>query len=159
MSEYASQLLRRIEAIDSAAADNRRTGDAYQQMAGRLKTVTGRAMSSDRAVTVVAGPGGEIREISFAEQTRGIEPSELGGVVTRTIAAAQADAARRQAEVVRDGLGDSELLDKVLDSDRRLFGDQPPAAAAPVPREETAQPVYEDDFFREFNVFDDEPGR
>ncbi|HVV13773.1 YbaB/EbfC family nucleoid-associated protein [Amycolatopsis sp.] len=157
MSEYASRLLRRIEAIDSAAADNRRSSEAYRKLSGDLKKVVGRAMSPDRAVTVVAGPGGEIKEITFADQTRAIDPSALGGVVAQTVAAAQADAARRQAEVVRDGLGDTGLLDQVLDSDRRLFGDQRPVAHPSAARQ--AQPVYEDDFFHDFNVFDDGPGR
>lgn len=154
MSEYASNLARRIEAIDTAAADNRRSSEMYQQLTAELKGVRGRAVSPDGAVTVVAGPGGEVLEVAFADQTRRIDPSDLGGLVTRTIAAARAAAGRSQAEVVRAGLGGSELLDRVLEADRRVFGDQPPAEAgsATVRR---PQPGYEDDFFAELNVLDD----
>lgn len=157
MSEYASQLLRRIEAIDTAAADNRRRTEAYQQMAGELKEVTGRASSSDGVVTVVAGPGGEVREITFAEQTRTIAPAALAAAVMHTIAAAQVAATRQQAEVVRRGLGDTDLLDRVIESDQRLFGDQRPADPGPAPQPASAprrpQPAHEDDFFQDFNVF------
>ncbi|TNC22476.1 YbaB/EbfC family nucleoid-associated protein [Amycolatopsis alkalitolerans] len=154
MSEYASRLLRRIDAIDTAAADTRRRTEAYQHMAGELKGVTGRASSADGAVTVVAGPGGEVKDITFTEQTRTVAPAALATAVLHTIAAARANATRRQAEVVRRGLGDTDLLDRVLDSDQRLFGDQRPVDPGPAAPPRRPQPVHEDDFFHDFNVFD-----
>ena len=50
-----------------------------------------------------------------------------------TVAAARMAAARAQAEVVRRGLGDTELLDQVLASDERLFGDRRPTDPGPPP--------------------------
>ncbi|WAL64243.1 YbaB/EbfC family nucleoid-associated protein [Amycolatopsis cynarae] len=164
MSGYAEQLLRRIEAIDTAAADNRRRAETYRQMASELKDVTAQAGSPDGAVTVVAGPGGEVKEVRFGDQIRGIAPQALAASVMQTIAAARAAAARRQAEVVRRGLGDTELLDRVLDTDERLFGDQRPADPDPGPVPRTGpspvgttprtrpEPVYEDGYFDDFNV-------
>lgn len=158
MSHYADQLLRRIETIDTAAAGNRRRAEAYEQMAGELKDVTGEASSPDGAVTVVAGPGGEVRSITFADRIRDVAPPALAASVMHTIAAARAAAARRQAEVVRSGLGDTELLDKVLDSDEQLFGAQRPADPGPHPQAQAASDrprrasVHEDDYFDDFNV-------
>jgi len=133
MSHYADQLLRRIEAIDTAAADNRRRTEAYQQMAAELKEITGTASSPDGVVTVVAGPGGEVKSVSFSDRVRELPPAALAASVTHTIAAARAAAAKQQAEVVRQGLGDSDLLDKVLDSDEQLFGAQRPGNPGPPP--------------------------
>ncbi|NKQ56468.1 YbaB/EbfC family nucleoid-associated protein [Amycolatopsis sp. K13G38] len=133
MSHYADQLLRRIEAIDTAAADNRRRTEAYQQMSDELKEVTGTASSPDGVVTVVAGPGGEVKSVSFGERVRDLAPAALAASVTHTIAAARAEAAKQQAEVVRHGLGDSDLLDKVLDSDEQIFGAQRPGDPGPPP--------------------------
>ncbi|GDY30630.1 YbaB/EbfC family nucleoid-associated protein [Gandjariella thermophila] len=151
MSETARQLLRRIEAIDTAAANNRQRAETYQRMADELKGVEGRASSPDGVVTVVAGPGGEITSITFSEQVRAIAPAALSATVLHTIAAARAAAARQQAEVVRRGLGDTELLDRVLDADERLFGDRRPRDPAPPMAIRRPEPV-EDTYFEDFNV-------
>ncbi|HVW42248.1 MAG TPA: YbaB/EbfC family nucleoid-associated protein [Amycolatopsis sp.] len=167
MSQYADQLLRRIEAIDTAAADNRRRAEAYEHMAGELKDVTAEASSPDGVVTVVAGPGGEVRSITFADRVRDLAPQALAASVMQTIAAARGAAARQQAEVVRRGLGDTQLLDKVLESDERLFGDQRPAevpAPAPAAASRTRTPARrapagEDEYFDDFNVLGGGSGR
>ncbi|MFJ8815286.1 MULTISPECIES: YbaB/EbfC family nucleoid-associated protein [Amycolatopsis] len=133
MSEFAQQLLRRIEAIDTAAADNRRRAQAYEQMAGELKDVTAEAVSPDGAVRVVAGAGGEVKAVTFGERVRDLPPAALSAAVMHTLAVARAAAARQQAEVVRRGLGDTELLDRVLDADENTFGDQRPKHPGPAP--------------------------
>jgi len=133
MSETARQLLSRIEAIDKAAADNRMRAESYQRMADELKDAEGRATSPDGLVTVVAGPGGSVTSVTFADQIRATTPEALSASVMQAIAQARASAAQQQAEVVRRGLGDTELLDRVLDSDERLFGDTQPTAAVAAP--------------------------
>lgn len=165
MSEYAKQLLSRIEAIDNANADNQRRAEAYRQMESELKTVEGTATAPDGVVTVVASAGGEITGLTFGDRARTIEPSALSATVMHTIAAARADAVRRQAEVVRRGLGETSLLDKVLDTDRKLFGDRPPPEPGPAPalgeqvRPGTASAGGrrrrrdDDEFFGEFEVY------
>ncbi|RSM82674.1 hypothetical protein DL991_04785 [Amycolatopsis sp. WAC 01375] len=148
MSEYARRLLSRIEAIDNANADNRRRAEAYQRMEGELQTVEGTATSPDGLVTVVASAAGEVTGLTFGDRARTIEPLALSATVMHTIAAARADAARRQAEVVRRGLGDTSLLDKVLDEDRKLFGDQRPPEPGKPPRRRD-----DDEFFGEFQLY------
>ncbi|GLY67036.1 YbaB/EbfC family nucleoid-associated protein [Amycolatopsis taiwanensis] len=160
MSEYAEHLLQRIEALDTAAADNRLRAETFQEMAGELKDVEGRATSPDGLVTVVAMPGGEVRTVTFDDRIGSLAPSSLSALVVHTIAQAQAEAARTQAEVVRRGLGDTELLDRVLDADERIFGDQRPRDPGPAPVAVRRQePARDDEFFEEFDVLDDRTGR
>ncbi|MFI7117016.1 YbaB/EbfC family nucleoid-associated protein [Amycolatopsis sp. NPDC049868] len=165
MSEYARRLLGRIEAIDTANAGNQRRAEAYQRMEGELKTVEGTATSPDGVVTVVASAGGEVTGLTFGDRARAIEPSDLSATVMHTIASARADAVRQQAEVVRRGLGDTRLLDSVLDADRKLFGDRPPPEPGPAPAQR--EPVHpggtpaggrrrkrdDDEFFGEFQLY------
>ncbi|WP_238412945.1 YbaB/EbfC family nucleoid-associated protein [Saccharothrix deserti] len=132
MSESADILLRRIEAIDTAAADNRLRAESYQRMAEGLKDVVGAATSADGVVTVVAGSDGAVKSITFGAAVRTTDPAVLSSTTLRTIALARADAARKQAEVVRSALGDTKLLDQVLAEDRRVFGDEPPQEPATV---------------------------
>ncbi|MBK1786807.1 YbaB/EbfC family nucleoid-associated protein [Prauserella cavernicola] len=154
MTEFAAQLLRRIEALDSAAADNRRRAEAYRRMEQDLKSADATATSPDGVVTVVAGPGGAITSVTFADGVREVSPQALSATVRQTIAAAVAEAARRQAEIVRQGLGSSELLDRVLESDERLFGDQRSRPiAAPVPAARRGGGTDDEDFFTDFDVF------
>ncbi|MFJ6676371.1 YbaB/EbfC family nucleoid-associated protein [Actinosynnema sp. NPDC091369] len=126
MTESADILLRRIEAIDTAAADNRLRAESFRRMAEGLRDVVGTASSGDGLVTVVAGSDGAVKSIAFGPAVRTTDPAALSSVTLRVIALARADAARRQAEVVRSALGDTTLLDRVLAEDRRVFGDEPP---------------------------------
>ena len=161
MSETtAQQLLARIEAIDTAAADNRMRAQSYQRMADELQNAEGRATSPDGIVTVVAGPGGSVASITFTDQIRTASPEALAASVMHAIAQARASAAQQQAEVVRRGLGDTELLDRVLDSDARLFGDTRPRDPGPAPvavagRRQDRRERYEESF-EDSGVFSEE---
>lgn len=153
MSEVANNLLRRIEAIDTTAADNSRRAEAYQRMTEELGDVQGSATSPDGAVTVVSAPDGTVKSVEFSERVRQIAPAELGATVLHTIAMARVTATREQAEVVRRGLGDTELLDQVLDADRRVFGDQRPVDPGPPPQPTRRRQVENDDaVFEDFQV-------
>ncbi|HET6504949.1 MAG TPA: YbaB/EbfC family nucleoid-associated protein [Amycolatopsis sp.] len=153
MSEYADRLLRRIEAIDQAAAENGRRTETYQRMTGELAAVEGHATSPDGVVSVISGPGGDVRSITFGPALRGTAPEALSAIVLHTLAKAKAEAAKQQAEVVRRGLGDTELLDRVVTAEERLFGDRPPADPGPAPVVARRQQRARDDgFFEEFNV-------
>jgi hypothetical protein len=161
MSAWAEGLARRIESIDTAAADNRQRAESYRQLTEELKDVAGTATSPDGTVTVVAGPGGALKSITFSDATHRVAPSTLSATVMHTIARAQAEAARMQADAVRRGLGSTELLDRVLAEDSRLFGDVPPVAAAPpvrpAPTGRGAGGAHarrdHDDFDEDFDIF------
>lgn len=143
MTDIAQQLLARIEAIDTAAADNRFRSEAYERMADELKDAVGRATSPDGVVTVATGPGGSVTSVTFTEQFRTVSAEALSADVLHAIAEAKVAAARMQAEAVRHGLGDTELLDRVLDNDEQLFGDPRPSATAPLPPAPARQPQFE----------------
>ncbi|WP_037358262.1 YbaB/EbfC family nucleoid-associated protein [Amycolatopsis orientalis] len=167
MNETARQLLARIEAIDSAATDNRLRAEAYQRMNDELKETQGRATSPDGAVTVVAGPGGGITSIAFSESSSETAREVLAADVLRAISEAQANVARAQADVVRRGLGDTELLDRVLDSDEALFGASRPSSVSAVPAPAAVPsgrpmpafagrgPRVADEEFEQVDIFDD----
>ncbi|ACU97118.1 YbaB/EbfC family nucleoid-associated protein [Saccharomonospora viridis] len=167
MSETAKRLLRRVEAIDAAAAENRARAEQYRQMTEKLAAVTGTATSPDGVVTVVAGPDGSVKEVTFSEQVRKADPAALSASVVHTIAQARVNATREQAEIMRRNLDDTHLLDQVLAEDARLFGDKqpedpgpPPPAAVPTggtpagrPRTQPARQAYnDDDSFEDFQV-------
>ena len=149
----ADRLMNRIEALDTASAENRQRAESYERMTEELKQVEVTVTSPDGVVTVVAGPGGEVRSITFTEEVKTIEPAALSKTTLHTLAKARADAAKAQAEVVRDGLGDAELLNKVIDSDERLFGDAPATDPGPAP----TTPRVELDDDEGYQIFRDRP--
>ncbi|ACU36576.1 YbaB/EbfC family nucleoid-associated protein [Actinosynnema mirum] len=133
MTDWARRLTARIEAIDLAARGTKAREENYRRMTEELAEVTGTATSDGGVVTVVAEPGGAVRSVVFDAAVATTAPAALSALVTRTIARAQADAHRAQAEVVRRSLGDTGLLDRVLAEDAALFGDLPPRDPGPTP--------------------------
>lgn len=124
MSAEAERLTNRIEAIDTVALRNRERAESFERMTERLGQIEGSASSADGLVSVAASANGVVNAITFGERIRQTDPARLSQVVLGTIARARANAARAQAEVVREELGDTELLDQVLAQDERVFGDQ-----------------------------------
>ena len=94
-------------------------GDMQQQLV-ELEAV---ATSSDRAVTVVAGPSGSIKDIRLTDQAMRRPPHALAAELMSTLQKAVAEAARRQAGIVEGALGDDmHLKDQVLETQAQLFG-------------------------------------
>jgi len=134
MNETAKHLVQRIQAVDDAAAANRNRAETYRAMTEQLSEVTGTASSPDGLVSVEAGPDGTVEKVTFSDAVRrGVEPGELAAKVQHTIALARVAATRQQAEIVQRGLGSSDLLDKVLAEDKKLFGDSEPVDPGPAP--------------------------
>jgi DNA-binding protein YbaB len=153
VSEAAKRLLDRIEALDATVAENRYRSESYQRMARELVEVQGRATSPDGLVTATATAGGALLSITFSERVRTTSPPALADVVLRTITTARAAAAHEQAEVVRRGLDDTELLDQVLAIDEQLFGDRPPVAPGPTSARPRRQVPEEDVTYEDFSAF------
>ncbi|WP_229905571.1 YbaB/EbfC family nucleoid-associated protein [Lentzea cavernae] len=94
-------------------------GDMQQQLVD-LEAV---ATSADRAVTVVAGPSGSIKDIRLTDQAMRRPPHALAAELMSTLQKAVAEAARRQAGIVEGALGDDmHLKDQVLETQAQLFG-------------------------------------
>nr|WP_243869749.1 YbaB/EbfC family nucleoid-associated protein [Amycolatopsis granulosa] len=121
-------------------------GRMSQELAG-LEVV---ATSPDRAVTVVAGPSGAIKDIRLTEQAMRRPPQALSTALMTTLRQAVAEAARRQAGIVENAVGgEMNLTDQVLETQAQLFGTTAeelratmgrttPAPASPAPQAETA---------------------
>jgi DNA-binding protein YbaB len=94
-------------------------GDMQQQLV-EMEAV---ATSPDRAVTVVAGPSGSIKDIRLTDQAMRRPPHALAAELMSTLQKAVAEAARRQAGIVEGALGDDmHLKDQVLETQAQLFG-------------------------------------
>lgn len=81
------------------------------------------ATSPDRSVTVVAGPGGSVKNIRFTEAAMQLGPQGLADVLLSTLHDAVADSARTQAGIVQEHLGgDEPVLDQVLATQSEVTG-------------------------------------
>ncbi|SDL15665.1 YbaB/EbfC DNA-binding family protein [Lentzea albidocapillata subsp. violacea] len=112
--------------------------DEMQQQLADMEAV---ATSSDRAVTVVAGPSGSIKDIRLTDQAMRRPPHALAAELMSTLQKAVAEAARRQAGIVEGALGDDmHLKDQVLETQAQLFG-MSKEDLQRVTEEETAAPA------------------
>lgn len=97
-------------------------GEMQQQLADMEVVAT----SPDRAVTVVAGPSGAIKDIRLTDQAMRRPPHALAAELMSILQKAVAEAARRQAGIVEDAIGDDmHLKDQVLETQAQLFGMTP----------------------------------
>jgi DNA-binding protein YbaB len=96
-----------------------KVGEMQQQLT-ELEAV---ATSADRAVTVVAGPSGSIKDIRLTDLAMRRPPHALAAELMSTLQKAVAEAARRQAGIVEGAIGDDmKLSDQVLETQAQLFG-------------------------------------
>lgn len=85
------------------------------EMQADVAAVEARVTSPDRVVTVVAGPGGSVKNIMFAEEARRLSPTQLAQATMATLRQAVAEVAQRQAAVMQEHLGDSlDLVNRVM---------------------------------------------
>jgi DNA-binding protein YbaB len=93
------------------------------EMQQQLTEMEAVATSADRAVTVVAGPSGTIKDIRLTDQAMRRPPQALASELMSTLQKAVAEAARRQAGIVEGAIGgDMKLSDQVLETQAQLFG-------------------------------------
>ena len=110
------------------------------EMQQQLTDMEAVATSPDRAVTVVAGPSGTIKDIRLTDQAMRRPPQALAAELMSTLQKAIAEAARRQAGIVEGALGDDmHLTDQVLETQATLFGMSKEELRA-LTAEEAAQP-------------------
>jgi DNA-binding protein YbaB len=123
VTDEFEQLVRQFERFEAKMAN---LDGRFEQMAGMTEEIAelaGRASSADRSITVVAGPGGSIKEIQLTEEALAQGPRALGGAILTTLQQAVAEVARRQASVVEQYAGDDmNLLDQVLQTQAEAFG-------------------------------------
>ncbi|MGW3966485.1 YbaB/EbfC family nucleoid-associated protein [Amycolatopsis sp. NPDC005003] len=102
-------------------ADDRFAGlGAMQQQLAELRAS---AASPDGGVTVVTGPGGAVLDVRFTEAALAKGPQALSAALLATLREAVGEAARRQAVIVEENMGDDlGLVDQVLETQALAFG-------------------------------------
>ncbi|MFI7118176.1 YbaB/EbfC family nucleoid-associated protein [Amycolatopsis sp. NPDC049868] len=132
-------------------------------MQDELSRIEATASSSDRSVTVVAGPGGAIMDVKFTEDALRQRPDALSAALMSTIQQAVAESARKQATIVEEHMGDDlNLVDQVLETQAELFGTTVEEMRARMDEESPSRPSAEpSDDYSERSVLKsaDEPQR
>jgi DNA-binding protein YbaB len=94
-----------------------------QRMQSELTELEATAVSADRSITVVAGPGGAITDVRFTEEALRQQPQALSSALMTTLRQAVAESARKQAAIVDEHMGAQlGLTDQVLETQAQLFG-------------------------------------
>jgi len=100
------------------------------------------AHSPDRSVTVVAGPGGSVRDIRVTEDACQLGAQRLSSTLMSTLREAIADAARQQAGIVQEYVGgEAPVLDQVLETQSEVTGVPVEELREKVPRPVEEEPT------------------
>jgi DNA-binding protein YbaB len=126
VSAEFEQLVAQFEQFQSKLT---RIDDRFAQvgeMQQELEELEVTATSPDRTITVVAGPGGAIRNIQLTDKAMGQSAQALASALLSTVQQAVAESARKQAAIVDEHVGGQMgLTDQVLQTQAQLFGTSP----------------------------------
>jgi DNA-binding protein YbaB len=123
MSAEFDQLVAEFERFQSSIrnVDDRFAG--VGAMRQELTELRASASSPDGGVTVVTGPGGAVLDVEFTEAALAKGPKALSAALLTTLREAVGEAARRQAVLVEEHLGDHlGLVEQVLETQAVVFG-------------------------------------
>ncbi|WP_199434432.1 YbaB/EbfC family nucleoid-associated protein [Qaidamihabitans albus] len=158
MSAEFEQLVAQFERFQSKLRNVDETFADLGQLRDEIAALETTAMSPDRSITVVAGPGGSIKDVRFTESALKQPPQALSGALLSTLRQAVAEAARTQAGIVESHVGDDmHLTDQVLQTQAQLFDTTPEELRASMA---DAQPVHEElheDYSQQSVLQSDEP--
>ena len=123
MTAEFDQLVAEFEAFQ---AQIKNVDDRFGQLAemrGELESLQVSATSPDRTVTVVAGPGGAVLDVRLTDDALRLGAQQLGASIMSTLRDAVAGAAREQAGIVQEYVGDdAPVLDQVLETQAEALG-------------------------------------
>ncbi|GAB3486283.1 YbaB/EbfC family nucleoid-associated protein [Amycolatopsis cihanbeyliensis] len=146
MSPEFEQLVAQFEQFQSKM---KRVDDRFANIAdmqGELSRLEAVATSPDRSVTVVAGPGGSVKDIRLTDAALKQRPDALAQALMSTLHEAVAESARKQAGIVDTHMGDDlQLTEQVLETQAEVLGTSVEdlrarmADAAPAPRPVTEE--------------------
>ena len=123
MSAEFDQLVAEFERFESSIRD---VDDRFAGVGAMRQELTGlraSASSPDGGVTVVTGPGGAVLEVKFTDAALAKGPQALSATLLTTLREAVGEAARRQAVLVEEHLGDHlGLVDQVIETQAVAFG-------------------------------------
>ena len=147
MSAEFEQLVAEFEKFQSkikkAETQFAKVGEMQEELA-ELESV---AASPDRSVTVVAGPGGSVKDIRLSPEALRQQPQQLAASILSTMHTAVADAARKQAGIVDAQFGAAFHLnveEQVLEAQAEALGttsDDLRSQMSEEPPQDTARPA------------------
>lgn len=120
--ELLEQMRKRLADIENGSSEAEARLERYNDMGDQLKQVQAEHTSADRSVTVIAGPGGSVRDIRLTEGIKRLSPGQLSATIMDTMRQALAAAARQQAAIVQETVGETDVLERVLKTQEQIFG-------------------------------------
>ncbi|MFC3449906.1 YbaB/EbfC family nucleoid-associated protein [Amycolatopsis speibonae] len=150
MSAEFEQLVAEFEKFQSKIKQAETQFAKVGEMQGELAELESVAASPDRSVTVVAGPGGSVKDIRLSPEALRQQPQQLAAAILSTLHTAVADAARKQAGIVDAQFGgtfhlnveeqvleaQAEALGTTADDLRSQMSEEPPQSTPRRPRNE-----------------------
>jgi len=119
-------------------ADDRFAGLGTMQQ--QLTELRASAASADGGVTVVTGPGGAVLDVKFTEAALAKGPQALSAALLTTLREAVGEAARQQAVIVEENMGDDlGLVEQVLETQAVAFGTTVEELRSKLPEERAPQ--------------------
>ncbi|MEA5362027.1 YbaB/EbfC family nucleoid-associated protein [Amycolatopsis sp., V23-08] len=118
-------------------------------MQRELTELRASAASPDGGVTVTTGPGGAVLDVKFTAAALAKGPQALSTALMATLREAVGAAARRQAVIVEEHMGDDEgLVERVLETQAEAFGTSVEELRSKLAEETTSQeaPAASEDF-------------
>lgn len=123
MSAELDQLRKKHEELQAKLTRVEDPTERVDALKGDLATLEASATSPSGKVTVVAGPGGSIRDVVFAEDAIQQPAQALAAELKSTLAQAVATAARQQARLVDEHMGGQlGTYERVLENQAEAFG-------------------------------------
>lgn len=150
MSAEFDQLVAEFERFQSSIrnADDRFAG--LGAMRQELTELRAGASSPDGGVTVVTGPGGAVLDVKFTDAALAKGPQALSATLMATLREAVGEAARRQAVLVQEHMGDEQgLVDQVLETQAEAFGTTVEELRSKLAEEPGRPPAPPEDFSEE----------
>ena len=123
MSAEFDQLVAEFERFQAGIrnVDDRLAGLGAMQE--ELAGLQASASSPDGGVTVVAGPGGAVLDVRFTDAALARGAQALSATLMATLREAIGAAARRQATIVQEHVGeDVNVVDQVVEAQAELYG-------------------------------------
>lgn len=131
-AELLDQMRQKLEQMEQANRRAEARVAGFDSMNRDLAGLEATARSADRSVTVVAGINGTVKSIQFSDDIERMSPGLLSQTVMTTLQEAVAEAARRQASVVQEYVGDDiDLVDRVNRTQEQIFGANAPQVERP----------------------------
>ena len=93
----------KLQAIKESARQRMRSFEGLREELGRIRAIV---HSPDGSVAVAAGAGGTVQDIRFSPQALALGPDGLRAAVMSTLRQAIAQAARQQAQLTQQVVGD-----------------------------------------------------